>query len=471
MNARIGAKEQGRRASGRVAVLGAFGLMAAVLLAMGTTFSLPATAQPAPRRFTPQSTATQRFKNWRGAERLPKVDLSKEPKTGEGTYPQTELADFVRVRGGVGYQMEFSDNIFLVRGGEIPGRHKRPGDVFHVISPNVHMEVPGILAPIIVDYNADITRAGSFHEFDADEHYLSGIMDVKVGHGFGFRVRDSLSHEMSPPTFPSRRSMWVDPATGGVREYNPATETRHLLNYFWTNTAEIVGYYKSRNKLRIEGRFVHDLARFDARRNWEANYDIVTVGGELSYKILPRVSLVSEYYHDWDPSRRREHDHLAGGFEWDISAKLNGRVLAGYEWYHLLDGHNVGGWVGHAELTYDITSKLRFGFYGDHSIVETTTLEGGVSKANFESTSLSLDALYRFTRKLDFLAGIAYILDDIGEPPGATNELWVASAGIRWRPREQWSFEGRYQYQKYGPYAREGCFEENLFTLNAIYGF
>ncbi|MEW6359089.1 MAG: outer membrane beta-barrel protein [Planctomycetota bacterium] len=471
MEARINIKEEGRRTRERIVVLKRLGLMGAALLATGAVFCLSARGQDAPQRFTPATTATQRFKNWRGADRLPKVDLAKEPGAEGAAYPETDLADLVRVRGGVGYQMEFSDNPFLLRGGEVPGRHKRPSDMFHVISPNVHLEMPGILAPIILDYTTDITRAGSFHEFDADEHYLSGIMDVKVGHGLGFRVRDSLSHQMSPPSFPNRWAMWRDPATGGVREYNPTYETRHLLNYFWTNTAEFVGYYKSPNKLRIEGRFIHDLARFEARRNREANYDITTAGGELSYKILPRSNFVSEYYHDWDPSRGREHDRLAGGFDWDISAKLAGRAVAGYEWYHTLRGHNVGGWVGHAELTYEATSKLRLGFYGDHSIAEVTSLEGGVSKASFESTSLSLDALYRVTQKIDFLAGISYILDDIGEPPGATDELWVTNAGIRWRPREQWSFETRYQYQKYGPFVRSGNFEENLFTLNAIYGF
>jgi len=435
-------------------------------------------AQEGYKVFSTPSTAARRFKTWRGAERLPTVDLSLEPGA-ENAEIVGGVADFFRVKAGLGQQMEISDNIFLLRGGQIPGRHDRPSDILYTTSPNVHLELPAFVTPLMIDYSANIIRAGSFHEFDTEEHHLSGLLDLKTNSGFGVRVQNALARLSSMPSYPARRTRYgfVNGRTG---IYDPATQTAHLLNNFWTNTCEMLCYYESPERLHIEGKFSHDLARFDARRNWDSDYDIDTAGGEIQYRILPKTSVLSEYYHEWVDNRGNspdnERDRLGGGVKWDMTAKVSGRVALGYEWYHMESTRNVGGLYGNAELLYNYSSKLRFALYADRQISETTAIaQNLIDGGTFESTSVSLTALHKLSPHLDLTGRVFGIADDYSHVgimgPARRDDLYGFSFGIRWRPLRWVSFGANYQHQKNGSNIRANCFEENRVVLNAAIGF
>jgi len=423
--------------------------------------------------FRRRGEAAQRFDAGRGRSRLPEVDLSLETPA-EGVEEEEPLfleglAKMLRVHGGVGFQEKYSNNIFLRAGGAIPGRHT-PGDFIHMISPSLHLETPSKRMPIKVDYTLDIIRAGQFEHFDTEEHNLSAVTDLKITPRLTLRISDVLQR-------------------AGVEPREPDAT---IVNYY-SNESEASLTYNFGERGRVQGGFRHGLARFDLRRFRSSEYDTDTVFVKGYHRILPRVGVIAETSHEWVDNKEfmidNERDRVGGGLQWDITSRLKGSALLGYEILHLESSPNDHGLYGHAELVYDYSRQLRFGLYADRSLRETTLVAENVSYGRaFDDTQLTLNSIYKITRRISFLSGVFAIIDDYKTPPygvkrflissnqdsrARKDDLFGFSLGLRWQPSRYVSLGATYEHQKNRSNIRRPDFdyEEGVFLLNASLGF
>lgn len=423
-------------------------------------------------RFRRRGEAEQRYNEGRGRERLPDVDLSIDPvPEGEEEEPLflEKMADWLRVHGGVGFQEKYSNNVFLWPQAS-PRSDGKPDDFLHTVSPNIRLEMPFQQMPIKVDYTMDIIRAGHFNNFNTEEHHLATVTDLKISPTLSLRFSNQLERLGS----------------------EPRSETGPLMNY-WSDSLRASAVYRFGNRASIEGGYGHDLSRFDRFEYRASEFDQDTVFLTGYYRLTPRMGGLMEYEHGWVDNKLympdNERDRLGAGARWDITSKLSGSAKMGYEWVHFQYLPMDGGIYAHAELVYDYSKKLRFGLYGDRTLRETTLIADNVSYGHaFESTQLSLNTLYKFTREFGIYGGPYLIVDKYPTPPYLMAEFLNSQAldtqargdtlggfsiGAQYQPTRSMKFGVTYEYQRNMSNIErpDFDFEESALFLNASLGF
>ena len=424
-------------------------------------------------RFRRRGEATSRYETWRGRARLPEVDLSLD-KPAEGVEEEEPLflenvAKWMRVHGGIGVQEKYTSNVFLQPGGVIRNG-STPSDFVTMISPSVRLELPSKKMPIKVDYFADIIRTGHYENFNADEHHIAAAGELKLAPRFSLAVSNDF-------------------ARMGVEPRNPDAN----LTYYNTNTFSGSGIYRFGKRGSVEVGWRHALSRFDLLAYRTSEYDIDTLFINGYYALQPRFGLLAKYHHEWVDNKRfivdDERDRIAGGVRWDITSRLNGTAMLGYEVMKFTSDCNKGTLYAHAELVYDWAKNLRLGLYLDRSLRETTLIaENKAYGDGFTTTQLTLNAIYKLTRTVSITQGFFVIVDQYSTPPYAVqqfllqnsfdsrarrDDLFGTTLGLQWQPTRYMRFGATYEHQENTSNIRSPHvdFEESSFLLNASLGF
>jgi len=405
--------------------------------------------------YRPKSEALRRFYSTRGAERLPSVELKLEPTTVEEAYLSILGRAPVIVHGALGWQEQITDNAFLGNAARLGGGV--PGNVFHIISPSVRLEIPSKTLPIFFNYGIDIIRAGNYeHEFGTEEHHIGGTAELKLG-SIKLRANDALERLSIPPRHPS------------------AT----VVNY-WNNVSDIILEWRPGPLFRSTVWWTHELTRFDRSDYKVSDFDLDRIGVEFYYKLFPKASVMAEYQHEfideYGKSRDAERYRVGGGIEWDITSRLSGIMKAGHEWYDLKNAPSgAEGVYWHAALSYALSKNLLLSLYLDRSIALTSKASGDlVYGGTFTSTQYALKALYRMSPQVSVM-GEFFWMDD-KSPPGFTSPRRHSytkgvALGLDWEPVRYLRFGAKYRFQRIDSTIRSEEFKENMLMLNASFGF
>jgi hypothetical protein len=240
-------------------------------------------------------------------------------------------------------------------------------------------------------YQADIELFARSSNQNTIRHRLEGSLEYAFTGGLSIQLRDQLliSHD------------------------ERGTGASVLLDEFYSNLFDVILRYDTGRRLSLRGRYSNFFVHYGSSRNSFRRRVDNALSGAVFYKIWPKTSIMAEYRfvdieYDKDDLSDSEEHHFLGGLRWNITAKTEGILKAGYGLKRFDSGINTSrSFIIEANIRHRLTSKVMLSLRAWRKTNETDIL-----LTNYIFTNgINLGYQHRFTSRISGSANLSYVRD------------------------------------------------------------
>jgi hypothetical protein len=352
----------------------------------------------------------------------------------------------VRIHPFVSGSVGFTDNVFLTETNE-------ESDVFFLLSPGIRLIVPSERFALNVDYTFDYYNYSKFSESDRTIHNATGTLDLNPWRSLDIRIKDTFTRGQDLPRFEGDRA----------------------APFIWNSPGIDVGYSFT-SRLALGAGYEYASKRYDRSIDRIDDNQENAFSGRLYYKVLPKTSLVLDYWYrtrDYDERSTDDSDsnRLEGGVTWDFGAKSTGTVRVGYM---ATDYDGLGRsdsalsyFIG---LTHRLRPKTVLILEGAREILDTSSADRNLVFSNdYVSTQIAGTLTHRY-RKLTGKLRLGYIRDDylhddISAGKKRKDDLFTAEFGLDHALRKWLRLGASYRYTRLNSNFKTEEYTENAFLF------
>lgn len=371
----------------------------------------------------------------------------------------------LEITPGLGYGLEYNDNIFLEEDSE-------KDDWIHTITPSLFLDWEQDADNYArLGYKVDVFRYDDHSDTDYESHFLTAGAGYKSPQGF----------------YASLNNLFLDTEDpySSNNDYRLGEQTKR-----WSNNLRLHAGYEFSPLTRLEFSYRNRILDYDEFEDEWQNRLSHEPGVAFYYRIMPKTAAFVEYRFETteyteqddlednnrgaDSDNAQDYKYHKGyvGLTWDATAKINGELKFGYgykeydndvsfrtdEHGNSIEYDDVSTWIAETRLTYAMSPKTAF----DARILRETFDSPSSVDTTYDRTEVGFGLTQEMGRRMTLSADAAYILRDYDRTSREDDE-WEVGLDLRYALMEWLAAGMRYEYDD-----RQSDVDEYEYTNNRV---